>query len=165
MRLRQVLLACAVPFLSGCDSDRIAQLEKQNQELAAKLEAAAKSASLALQAQCSQQADKLSKEGGWDKDEMTSAINHYNSKLAKCFVQVSNTDVKTDRATGEIYFTKDLYDAFEKKPYGEYFAAGNSRTKENITTKQCYVISSAGDKTVCRSPSEFDSLAKAYLEE
>ena len=76
-------------FGTGCNQDKIARLDKENKELAVKLESVAKAASLDMQAKCAQQARVEFKV--WEKDPMADFTNHYNTKVTKCFVEITNS--------------------------------------------------------------------------
>src|ERR1700682_3437330 len=87
-----LLLAAAVLLATtGCDnSDRIARLEKQNQELLAEVKKGQASADYDLQAKCSRDARAWFNET-WSRDRDTILLdfsNHYNKKENKCFIFV-----------------------------------------------------------------------------
>jgi hypothetical protein len=68
--------------------------------------------------------------------------NHYNKKLNKCFILVTNS-IKRE---------KNLYDVIESKLYGRFVHSENGIT--------CSVL---GNK--CNSGKEWDSLVKPYMED
>src|SRR5260370_24897783 len=104
-------------LLSACNADRIAQLEKQNKELAAKLEAVSKQTSLDLQERCAKQARAEFKAEGNEKDQMTSFTNHYNARLDTCFMEVtSSAGSGKGKAYGPSIY-RSVSDAFEGKSY------------------------------------------------
>ena len=147
---------------SGCDQDRIARLEKENRELSMKLQEATKAANLDLQAKCSSQARTAFKEMGWDKQPFADYTNHYQQKLNKCFVQVS--DYKAERGSARIHRT--VQDAFEGKGYAEYYWINNSAKKySEVKPVLCKVTLLSGEEKVCSSTEEFDSLIKVYMEQ
>ena len=51
------------------------------------------SENLDLQAKCSRQADFTFKEGGYGKNNYATYVNHYNSKLNKCFMEISSIEL------------------------------------------------------------------------
>src|ERR1019366_3368203 len=87
-----VLIAAAVMLAAiGCDtSERIARLEKQNQELQTELKNRNATADYDLQAKCSKDARIWFNEN-WSRDKDTILLdfsNHYNKSLNKCFIVV-----------------------------------------------------------------------------
>jgi hypothetical protein len=143
--------------LAACNEDKISQLEKQNKELTerlATLEANSRqAAALDVQAKCAKQAEVVYKSNDYPKTELSSYTNHYNAKLNKCFVEI--TDMPEANGTLETFIT--LMDAFEGKDYGDYF--GKNRTA------QCKVVTPNGQDKNCDSRDEFDLLVKPYMEE
>ena len=73
MLIRNALVyagAFVLSLILGCDNlERIAQLQKQNRELTAKLESVSNAMSLGLQEKCSKQAREQFKLDGWDKEK------------------------------------------------------------------------------------------------
>jgi hypothetical protein len=150
-------------LLTGCDSERVAQLEKQNAELTTKLESLSKASDMALQEKCASQADRFAKQGGWDNQQLTDITNHYNVKLGKCLVMIENTDVKTGRVEGMVYHSKDLFDAFEKQHYGEFVSSWSQKAGQT-TFPLCSVTSISGELAKCSSSEEFEALIKPYFQ-
>lgn len=163
--LRIYVVALVVFLAHGCgNSDRIAQLESQNRELTAKLEALTKSKTLDLQEQCAKQAREEFKFMKWDKEPLASYTNHYNAKLNKCFVEIQSTDAKT--APPDIITNKTVSDAFEGKGYGEYIWKSDRVKKYwEVPPLQCKVTLPSGEDKFCHSSDEFDQLLKQYMEQ
>jgi hypothetical protein len=149
-------------FGTACNQDRIARLEKQNQELAAKLEAIVKTANLDMQATCAQQARIAFNESGLDKDAMKGYTNHYNQKLNKCFVKLNSL-----KAAGKGLATyKAVQDAFEGKSYAEYFSANiKGEPVWRVKPTVCLVTMQSGEEKYCESDKEFEELIKVYMEQ
>jgi hypothetical protein len=82
-------------------------------------------------------------DNGYDQNN-TNYVNHYNKKLNKCFIIVTNE--------GDLGFHKVLYDVYENKEWGGIHAEGT-------------VIGLCGvqDKT-CKSREEFNNLVMQYME-
>ena len=162
-----MLVPLLLIFLVGCNTDRIDALEKQNKDLAAKLEAQTNTASLASQKECATQAESAFASGGWGKEKMASFTNHYNSKMNKCFVEVQNTDAKGATKDGAgILVSREVFDAFEGKEFGNYAWSSRAGKKYwEVAPFMCYVLSSSGEKVTCHSSDEFDALVKIYMED
>jgi hypothetical protein len=157
--------AFAVLLGYGCgNGERIAQLEKQNRELTAKLEALGKSKTLDLQEQCAKQAEEVFKFGKWDKESLADYTNHYNATLNKCFIEIQSMDAKT--APPDIFTNKTVSDAFEGKGYGEYMWKSDRVKKYwEVPPLQCRVTLPSGEERFCHSSDEFDQLIKQYMEQ
>jgi hypothetical protein len=157
-------MRCLVVLLSfglcACNTDKIADLEKQNKELATKLEAVAKQNNLDLQSKCAAQARVEFDSEGWDKRTSTvSYINHYNPRLNKCFIEV--TVVNNQLIHGVLYHSIYVSDAFEGKDYGSYY--GRATIPEGQPTL-CDITMPSGEETVCHSKDEFTAGMKQYIE-
>jgi hypothetical protein len=153
MRLRLLLAIIAVYFalLSACNSDKMAQLEKKNNELAAKLEAVSRAQDLDFQQKCAQGAKEAFRTSGIS-GPTSGFTNHYNTRLRKCFVYMTSTAPKEN-----LVISAFVQDAFEGKTYGEYHQFANGT---------CYCSAGVGDdETTCRSFKEFDHLMKPYMEQ
>jgi len=139
----------------GCNADKVRQLETENQELAAKLDRVTKEASLELQKKCPDNAAAAFKDWGWHNEPSASYSNHYQQKLSKCFVQISNITVE-DKIQIAYAFVQD---AFTGKSYGEYlWVTGEVKPL-------CRVTLLSGEETLCQSREEFHDLIKVYMEE
>lgn len=154
-----------LPML-GCDSVKVAELQKQNQELTAKVNLLT-SDSLELQDKCSKEAsDYFSgssrvrggiQGNGWSKEPNAFFFDHYSPRLNKCFIEI-NTRGGEDR-----HFTIMIVvrDAFEGREYGSFFEQG----LEPRVSRVCWVQLPSGKTKDCRSESEFQDLVKAWMEE
>jgi hypothetical protein len=155
-------------FLAACNSDRIAQLEKQNHDLSTRLDLLSKQASLDLQNKCAEQARLEFSRNGWEKFDsvkhMASLTNHYNAKLNKCFMEVEDTDA-TAIAEG-VAVNKIVSDAFERRTYGEYTWFSDKKKKYwEVAPFMCKVIPPSGTTVFCKSSDEFDALIKPFMEQ
>ena len=161
MTLLRCLFATVLLVGTACNQDRIARLEKQNQELAARLETTAKAANLDMQAKCAQAARIAFNESGLKKEALAGYTNHYNQTLNRCFVKFST--FKAEGKGSTIY--KSVLDAFEGNQYGEYYWS-NSQNKPAWEVKPmvCTVTLSSGEEKHCESDKEFEDLLKVYME-
>jgi hypothetical protein len=159
------VLAGLMLFGTACNQDRIARLEKQNQELAVKVDSVRKAGTLDLQAKCASQARVAFNESGLRKEErggLSGYTNHYNRTLNRCFVEFSDT-----KPEGNGLATyKSVQDAFEGKVYGEYYWS-NAQGRPGMAVKPtvCTVTLLSGEDKYCESDKEFEELLKVYMEQ
>lgn len=109
-----LLLLLAVA-LGGC-SYKIVKTDDINSNTQVKQIENSPTASVDLQAKCATAAEEFFTKNGYrDKSEFSySYQNHFNSKLNKCFILVSSSNLKDD----SLFI--DLYDALENKHYAMY---------------------------------------------
>ncbi len=146
----QLVVSLLMLSLVACNHERIVQLEKQNKELSAKLDAAAQKASLENQERCAKQALAVFREQRWGANASPGFVNHYNIALNRCFILMHSMYVSANNELGTL---NALVDAFEGQGYGDYYS------RVNRPPNVCYVIVS-GKQVNCSSPDEFDSLIK-----
>jgi hypothetical protein len=162
---RWVLLS-GIVLLSACNADRIARLEKQNKELAAKLEAVSKKTNLDLQERCAKQSHTQFLADGNEQDLFTGYTNHYNAKLDKCFMEVTSS---AGSGTGKTYVPsiyRTVYDAYEGKVYAQYYWRNATGKKLwEVPPMDCKVTSLTGDEKVCQTTEEYETLIKQYMEQ
>ena len=148
----------------GCNADRLAKLEAQNEELKAQLKQQQTAANLDLQGKCAKQAGEAFKVQGYEKEQYANYTNHYNAKLNKCFIKIESMDTKT--AKGTFFTNKVVMDAFEGKGYAEYMWMSDKVKKYwDVPPKLCKVTVPSGEEKVCKSSEEFDELLKPYMEQ
>ena len=163
----QTTLIRMLPFgllavLVACNEDKVHRLEKENQELAAKLDAVTKTANLESQKKCADQAAVAFRESGFAKKSMAGYVNHYQQKLNKCFVHISNTDFENN----VLVVYQNVSDAFESKLYGEYMWRNPERKKySEVKPILCTVTLLSGEEKLCHSQEEFNELVKIYMEQ
>lgn len=114
-----------------------------------------------LQERCGKRAEEVFKKEfgtGSSKNindiKLSKYINHYNKKLMKCFIQVTESGItKTENI--KIFITvKHLYDVNENKQYGTFI-------KNDVVKKPtCEVL-----EKKCNSEAEWDALVKPYMED
>jgi len=161
--MRVLVLALSIT-LSACNTDKITQLERENQDLRAKLDSVTRAKSLDLQEKCAKQARDEFKFQGRDKEQLAGYTSHYVAQLNKCFIAIQNTDTKT--APGQIITTKSVFDAFEGKQYADYFWETEKGKKYwEVKPFVCEVSLQSGEEKVCTSEQEFTELIKPYMEQ
>jgi hypothetical protein len=113
IKLAAAILSLAV-FILAWQRDLFA--EQQQQTVTPQRGAADKAAqeSFNLQAQCSEIARKFLSSRGWKIGTGDDYKNHYNSKINKCFILVSQYSLKSD------FLAMDLYDAVEGRRYATF---------------------------------------------
>ena len=103
------------------------------------------------------------KSGGWATKPNAGFISHYNAKLGRCFIQISETDVtKTS-----VSISKPVFDAFEGKTYGDYLWFNYLPDKKSafeIAPQVCKITLLSGEEKACQSEAEYNASMKAYLE-
>ena len=128
--------------------------------------------SLDNQEKCARQADEAFKRDGWNKRDGAFFVNHYNGKLGKCFVYIEHTGVIASSVSllepipnpEDIWTTKEVLDAFEGKPYADYmWHMDKIKQYWEVPPFECWAILPSGEKKVCHSPGEFDSMIQEYM--
>ena len=121
-------------------------------------------ATLDKQAMCSAQATKAFADMGYPKDAIAGYQNHYNARLNKCFIEVSNTDPKV--SPGTIWTYRFVFDAFEGKQYGTYsWHTEKDKKYWEVKPFECEVVLPSGEKQFCNSDDEFTQLIRVYMED
>ncbi|SRR6266700_3724782 len=164
MRVR-FLAAAAMILVVGCDrgqDQRIANLEKANQELKAEVEKNRNTADYDLQAKCSKDAKARFKEN-WATDKDTILLdftNHYNRSMNKCFILVEyHYDVGKDGT-----WTNDMtvWDVYENSKYGNFAENHYISFKPKVETRD-EVITCEFGSAKCKTIQEFNGLAGQYM--
>jgi hypothetical protein len=150
-------------YITHSQTTSLRDQEKRVLALAAKLDATAKTSSLDLQEKCWKQSQEIFRLGDWHKNQLASFENHYNERVNRCFLIVSDTDTKT--APGTIFVNKILGDAFEERTLGSYTWRSDKVKKywENPPL-ECNVILPSGEKKSCNSLDQWEELVKAYMQ-
>jgi hypothetical protein len=162
-----ISLICLIFLVeSGCDSDKIAKLEKQNQDLQAELKSQRSAADLDLQAKCSRDAKTFYLEG-WSRDKDTiilTYINHYDKKDNKCFVLIEYHYNSHFAGSSGDSWTNDMvvYDVYENAKYGHFSENHYTYYKPTINTRSEVITCEISGKK-CASIEEFNSLVSAYM--
>ena len=120
-----------------------------------------KAGSLALEAECAQQAKIEWLDSGYKRKDLATYQNHYNVKLNKCVMALEIRAVMEDVG----WNTLTLYDAFEHKEFASYIWRTQPGKKfSEVPPVTCTVQAPSGGELACRSREEFDELIKAYME-
>jgi hypothetical protein len=137
----------------------IRQQTVQIQELKAALAGKSTEQALAVQTECAANAQKFLVSRGWKAEEGSSYENHFNSRLNKCFVLVSEYALNDD------FRTFDLYDGVEGRHYATYNGHDVCNVVITHNPKKCTVDSGSiwfdGDDT--RQPSDFTAGFRGLL--
>jgi hypothetical protein len=162
---RYMIVALALSQVA-CDSERLKKLERENQDLRARLAIS----DLNLQEKCSRDAKSYFKEH-WFADENRVGINysiHYSRKLGKCFIEVSITEtlaVGGEDVTDASVAVQDVYGGSNAVGRFEYESRISSdgktlRPLKNGTGITLCFISGLPD---CNSREQFDTAMGKYL--
>jgi hypothetical protein len=154
-----LVLVALMLFGVGCNQDKLARLEKENRDLAAKLAATIQAVNLDAQAKCAQQSRAEFDAQAWPKTSMASFTNHYNQKLNKCFMETVTTpsDLKPYVPTS----FRTVADAFEGKVYADYFWRNATNKKYwEVAPTECKVTTLTGETVFCKSTEEYEQLIK-----
>ena len=115
-----------------------------------------------LQERCGKRAEELFKRdygngvsNTKDGQAITGYRNHYSTKLNKCFVLLTTTDMPYKDKQKALSILMVLYDINENREYGSFF----KRDGDNLPF-DCKV---AG--RVCRSQQEWEALVSPYMDE
>lgn len=165
MKLAIGLLACCT-LLAGCDTDRIAKLEKENADLKAKVEKQSIVVDYDLQAKCAKDARSWFNEN-WSRDKDTILLdftNHYNAKQNKCFILVEYHYKSNFAGPGGDSWTNDmsLTDIYENSKYAGFDENHYTYYKPQFNTHD-EVISCNVAGTKCKTGDEFNNLVSHYM--
>lgn len=166
-----VIVSCVLLGLAaGCDtSERLARLEKQNQELQAEAKSRQATANYDLQAKCGKDARAWFNQN-WSRDKDTILLdftNHYNKSLNKCFVLVEYHYNSKFGGVGDSSWTNDmtLTDVYENSKYGTFTESHMTSytpsppkrdTRAEVIT--CQVLDQK-----CKTGDEFNGLLRPYM--
>jgi hypothetical protein len=146
---------------SGCNTERLARLEKENRDISVRLEAVTKAANLDLQEKCAKQASSVFRPMGL-KSASADYTNHYNPKLNRCFITVSITATVGSMPTVNMW----VQDAYEGKGYAEYvWINRHGQQYWEVKPDTCKVTLLSGEEKTCESQEEFEQLIKVYMDQ
>jgi hypothetical protein len=164
------LLPIVTVLACGCNDvgkitrlqDQLEAQQKEIHDLRAKLSGTSKIEALDLDEKCAKQAVSEFHAAGYKDGGFDSFTNHYDAALGKCFILVEATDTKTDKKG--IWEFKHLWDAYERKSYGEFaFHVDPVKKYWQVKPFDCHVFMHSGEKKFCQSADEFDELVKIYM--
>jgi len=152
-----------VVFGTGCDQDEVARLQRENKELAAKLDSQSKLVDLDTQAKCSAAAKQYLREE-YQYDNTTILLdqhNHYNRTLGKCFVMVEWHYREKASKTGDWYNVIQLHDVYQGDEYGDFGLFTMILPPDYKTDERVYTCRVNGKD--CKSIEEFSSLTQHFM--
>ena len=114
-----------------------------------------------VQSKCADQAEKVFRDGGWEKKPSADFTDHFNFSLGKCMMNIRNLEM----LNGNPMQQQILEDAFEGKVYGNFIWSNPDGKKYwEVVPLECDVTSLSGEKKVCHSSDEYDALLKSFME-
>jgi hypothetical protein len=166
-----LLIGCALFIATGCDTgDRLAKLEKENQELQAEIKKRDNAgADLDFQAKCSKDGRNWFNEnwaGSRDKNTILLDFrNHYNKKENKCFGFVEWHYHSNFAGPGGSSWTNlmSLWDIYENIKFGDFSQNTYTYWKPQPTTTTNEVLTCDVLNQKCKSVEEFNRLVSPYL--
>jgi hypothetical protein len=151
----------------------IAQQQKKIEELEAKTTAAPAAPSIDKQAKCAAQAKKSFDESDWNNKQQLESLgisvsdrgytNHYNSRLQKCFIEMT---VQYNTDPSMLWTNKTLSDAYEGKTYGGYsWHTVEGKKYWEVAPFECAIFpdGTEGSLQPCTSEAQFDALIAKYM--
>jgi hypothetical protein len=163
-----VLLLCLV--FVGCDAEKVARLEKQNEELKAALKKSETTADYDEKARCSKDARTWFNENwaatGRDKDTMLlDFTNHFQKKSNRCFILVEyHYRTPLTSGSGEAWTNSiNLYDVSENNAYGAFSMNHFTYWKPPPITTSEELLSCKVEGTECKTIEEFNRLVQTYM--
>jgi hypothetical protein len=159
------LLLTAVLFLGACNTDRIAQLEKQNKEMRAELDRQKTLVDLDTQAKCSN-TSRIFFNINFRRDKDTVLLdysNHYNKKLGKCFILVEWHYNVRPSTTGEWFNVMMLHDVFENNKYAELSEEHLLNINITPVATETRIVRCEVDGQQCKTSDEFGQQTRHYM--
>jgi len=130
--------------------------------------------SLQDQAICAAQARKTFQEENveWDRQDKQTNLgmrtigvdyeSHYNAKINRCLMLV----IRTYSFGKETSTSKSLYDAIERRQYGQYLWTSREGKKYwEVPPLSCELTPSHSETQYCKSEDEFSAFVAKYMEE
>jgi hypothetical protein len=156
-----VILGLTVLALTGCDTERLNKLEKENAELKAKVEKFDSARDFDLQAKCSKDSRAWFNEN-YGRDKTTTLLdfsNHYNKSSNTCMISIEWH--YTQGPSISWVNLRSLWNVYENAKYGDfsehhYVDLKNPPSRDEVIT--CRVT----DKQ-CKSVDEFNDLVQPYM--
>jgi hypothetical protein len=164
-----VAVGLCLTVLAGCDTGRLNDLEKQNQELKAEVEKQHTTQDYELQARCAKDA-RAWFNGNWsdtsrNKDtNLLHFTNHYNAKLNKCFIMVEwhYKSIYGDPGAGSWTNDMNLYDVYQNAQYAQFGENHNTYYKPQIHVQDDVIACEVqGEK--CKTIDKFNNLMRPYM--
>ncbi|HLJ15808.1 MAG TPA: hypothetical protein VKV15_15020 [Bryobacteraceae bacterium] len=159
--LQAALAGVVLLTATGCGQDRIAALEKQNQELKAQMEKSHATSDYDLQAKCASDARAWFNEN-WSPSKYTlfsNFTNHYNKTMNKCFIVV---EVHLNYSEGEWLNHVSLWDVYENSRYADFSEDHIRHLTPTFTVEERVDTCELGERK-CASLNEFNDLTRPYM--
>lgn len=159
-----ILLSCAL--LSGCNTERLAKLEKENAELREKLKNQDIVQNYDFQSRCAKDAEAWFNRNWVNKtDRNTNAllyINHYNKKLNVCYARVYYRYVESsDHST---WSNTSIWNVYENSRAADFSENFDSKAYEDIADHtKVFDCNVQGEQ--CETQDEFDRRSAHLLSE
>ena len=164
--MKALLLVLCCVMIVGCDTDRLAKLEKENADLKAKVEKRDAAVNYELQARCSKDA-RTWFNGNWSRDKDTVLLdftNHYDAKLNKCFILVEYHYSSTFHPLDGNAWVNDLTltDVYENAKYASFSERHVTNMQPTVSVGNEVVTCEAFGKN-CKTSDEFYKLIGTYM--
>jgi hypothetical protein len=148
--------------LFGCDTDKVARLERQNQELQALIQRQQVAANLELQSKCARDSKAWFREN-WQRDKTTTLLdftNHYNKEMNKCFIMVEyHYSLGNDNVTW--MNDMSMWDIYENEKYAQF---SESHTfLRNYEPYNHVLTCDPPSREKCKSVQEFNAAMNSYM--
>jgi hypothetical protein len=151
-------LSASMLMATGCDTDRISKLEKENQELKEKLSAKDTAQIYEMQAKCGKDAKEWFRDNySQDKDYLSQLyIDHYNKKLNVCFIRTADQLKIFDNSTS---WHTSIWNVYENSLYADLEENHDSNNKDKPDTVD--ICDVQGKK--CSNRSQFDQMTSSLM--
>lgn len=162
-----ILCLCVLCLVAtGCDNDRISKLEKENQEMKAKLEKSNVTQEYELQARCSKDA-RAWFNTNWPRDKSTTLLdfsNHYNAKHNKCMIFVEFHYVSPVGNFALSSWTNDMSvtDVYENVKYATFSQNHVAYSKPTLHMDEP-VVTCEVEGNKCKTIDEFNNRIRPYM--
>lgn len=136
---------------------------------AAKAQGPPSRASLEDQSRCAAHTEKLFKELGRSENTATpgfqSYTGHYSVQHGKCFMLIETSAFPTSGDNVENVRMISLYDAVERRSYGEFvWISSKDKKYSEVKPMMCRTTPSASPEDFCDSEGQFRDFVAKYME-
>jgi len=154
-----VILGLTVIALTGCDTERLNKLEKENAELKAKVDKADDARDFNLQGKCARDSRAWFNEN-YGRDKTTTSldfINHYNKSSNTCMIVVEWHYTEGSSGVNLV----SLWNVYENVKYGS-FDDNHYTDPKNPPARDQVITCEVMDKK-CMNIDEFNYLVRPYM--
>jgi len=143
---------------TGCDTDRIGKLEKENQELKEKLSAKDATQIYEMQARCGKDAKEWFRDNySQDRDYISQLyIDHYNKKINACFIRTAD---QVNLFDGSTSWHTEIWNVYENSLYADIDENHDYKDKDKPDT--VYMCDVQGKK--CSDRGQFDQMTNSLM--